>query len=79
MNNSKNDKSRDGRADAFGRRDFLTKTALAGAALALSSVQWQLRSPKQHLQAKVARHQNLVGGESSVPLRSQAWDSACRT
>jgi aryl-alcohol dehydrogenase-like predicted oxidoreductase len=37
MNNSKNDKSRDGRADALGRRDFLTKTALAGAALALSS------------------------------------------
>ena len=37
MNNSKNDNSRDGRADAFGRRDFLTKTALAGAALALSS------------------------------------------
>jgi aryl-alcohol dehydrogenase-like predicted oxidoreductase len=37
MNNSKNDKSRDGRADAFGRRDFLTKTALAGAALVLSS------------------------------------------
>ena len=37
MNNSKNDNSRDGRADAFGRRAFLTKTALAGAALALSS------------------------------------------
>jgi aryl-alcohol dehydrogenase-like predicted oxidoreductase len=37
MNNSKNDESRDGRADALGRRDFLTKTALAGAALALSS------------------------------------------
>jgi aryl-alcohol dehydrogenase-like predicted oxidoreductase len=37
MNNSKNDESRDGRADAFGRRDFLTKTALGGAALALSS------------------------------------------
>ena len=37
MNNSKNDKSRDGRADVLGRRDFLTKTALAGAALALSS------------------------------------------
>jgi aryl-alcohol dehydrogenase-like predicted oxidoreductase len=37
MNYSKNDKSRDGRADAFGRRDFWTKTALAGAALALSS------------------------------------------
>ncbi len=36
MNHSKNDNSRDG-ADAFGRRDFLTKTALAGAALALSS------------------------------------------
>ena len=37
MNNSKNDKSRDGRADALGRRDILTRTALAGAALALSS------------------------------------------
>jgi aryl-alcohol dehydrogenase-like predicted oxidoreductase len=37
MNNSNNDKSRDGRADAFGRRDFLTKTAFAGAALTLSS------------------------------------------
>ncbi len=37
MNNSKNDKSGDGRANALGRRDFLTKTALAGAALALSS------------------------------------------
>ena len=37
MNNSKNDKSLERRADAFGRRDFLTKTALAGAALALSS------------------------------------------
>ena len=37
MNNSKNDKSRERRTDAFGRRDFLTKTALAGAALALSS------------------------------------------
>jgi aryl-alcohol dehydrogenase-like predicted oxidoreductase len=37
MNNSKNGGSPDGRADAFGRRDFLAKTALAGAALALSS------------------------------------------
>jgi hypothetical protein len=38
MNNSQNHKSREWRADAFGRRDFLTKTALAGAALALGSV-----------------------------------------
>jgi aryl-alcohol dehydrogenase-like predicted oxidoreductase len=37
MNKSRNPKSRERRADAFGRRDFLTKTALAGAALALSS------------------------------------------
>ncbi len=37
MNNSKSDESSDGRADVLGRRDFLTKTALAGAALALSS------------------------------------------
>lgn len=47
MNSSKNDESRDGRADALGRRDFLTKTALAGAALALSSA----RTAASQLQA----------------------------
>jgi aryl-alcohol dehydrogenase-like predicted oxidoreductase len=46
MNNSKNDKSRDGRADAFGRRDFMAKTALAGAALALSSAPMAVSQPQ---------------------------------